>query len=140
MKPAARMQAVVDFVTTNPGSPAIAVIAHVKGTLASATAARDAMVTRGDDRREKRVFKQAASAVERAIKTRLVRQDGTLKLHPWDAKRKAYAEALATAAFAAPDEESKALMLDLAAAAWRRAGDENAARILERLLTTGPSA
>ena len=127
---AIRMQAAVDFVTQNPGTTMPAVIARVLD------------VVHGDD--EKRFkpssYKQAAGVVERVIKSRLVRLDPSRRLYLWDSKRKTYAEALQRAAFAAPDKRRYLSTMALAAQAWREAGDENHARILERIAveTTEP--
>ena len=115
---ALKMEAAVAFVATHPGSGMAAVTAHL---------------LEGLSRDKPRVYKQAASVVERIIKDRLVRQDASLRLYPWDAKRKAYAEALERAAFAAPDPWRFRSTIALAADAWRHAGDENRARTLEQL-------
>lgn len=118
MRPyATRMQESVAYIAANPnGVPMARVIAHLLAIAPS---------------EKKYAYKQAAMVVERVIRDRLVRQDGNL-LYPWDEKAKAYAEALERAMYAAPDEEDRKNMLTLAIRAWRRAGDENRANILER--------
>lgn len=119
MRPnATRMEAALAFVAEHPGAPMARVVAHL---------------LEGLDRDKPTVYRQAASVVERIVRDRLVRQDGAQELHPWDEKRKAYAEALERAASLAPDVERAAATTKLAIAAWRDAGDENRARILERL-------
>ena len=114
---AGRMQAAVSFIASNPGATAAAVTAHLIG---------------GEEVKPS-AYKTAATVVDRIIRDRLVRQDALRRLHPWDAKRKAFAEALERAAFAAPDARRYASTIALAAAAWREAGDENRARVLEGL-------
>ena len=97
------------------------VIAHLLSTLTEAQQEKPS------------AYKRAAMIVERIIKDRHVRQAPDLSLHPWDAKRKTYAEALERAMFAAPNPTEYALMVPLACKAWRAAGDENRARTLELL-------
>lgn len=119
MRPnAARMQAVVAFVTAHPGLTMAAATAHL---------------LEGEQRTKPSVYKQAASVVERVIRDRLVRQDQNLRLHPWNPKWKAYAEALERAAFAAPNEARYSSTMALAIEAWRDAGDANRAQMLTRL-------
>lgn len=113
------MQAVVDFVERYPGTTMRGAIMHVLETMPEMQRARPG------------AYKQAAAAVERVIKDRHVRQEGD-RLHPWDPKRRAFAEALERAASVAPDPAHKVSTRQLACAAWREAGDENRARILER--------
>ena len=124
MKPnAARMQRAVDFVAAHASTGATmrSVIFHVLESF-------------DEDKREKpTAYKQAASVVERIIKDRHVRQDTNLSLHPWDAKRKAYAEALERAHTLAPTPREKAIMLEMACDAWRRAGDDARVRMLMRV-------
>ena len=109
------MAAAVAYVTAHPGTTMGGVVGHL---------------LEGLPRDKPTVYKQAASVVERIIRDRLVRQDAALRLHPWDTKRKTFAEALERAAFAAPDAEHWSLILALAMEAWRLAGDENRVRIL----------
>lgn len=119
LKPnAARMQRAVDFVTTYPGATMRSVIFHVLESF-------------DEDKREKpTAYKQAAAVVERIVKDRHVRQDSNLSLHPWDAKRKAYAEALERAHTLAPTPREKTIMLEMVCDAWRRAGDDHRVRML----------
>lgn len=121
---ATRMQAAVAFVAANPGSTTQAV---VRALLTPAAENSDEWSVR-----EARSYKRAAAVVERVIKDRHVRQDAALRLHPWDERRRAYAEALERAANLAPDEARRRSTRALACAAWREAGDENRARLLER--------
>lgn len=113
-----RMQAAVAFVAEHPGSTAAAVTAHLLG---------------GAEHIKAGSYKQAASVVDRIVRDRLVRQDSALRLLPWNPKEKAYADALERAAFLAPDDSRFTMMITIAIDAWRRAGDDNRARILERL-------
>ena len=124
MKPnAIRMQAAVDFVGRNPGTPMRPVIGCVLDTFAEMQRDRPG------------AYKQAQAVVERIVKDRHVRQDSD-RLFPWDAKRRAFAEALERAAFAAPTPEQRAVVLPLATEAWRAAGDANRARMLETIAPT----
>jgi hypothetical protein len=128
MKPnAQRMQVALACVEAHPGTPVRGVVAHVLDTLSMSEAAAPS------EAKALRRYKGAASVVERLIKNRHVcqRPDGTL--WPWDAKRKAYAEALERAWFAAPGPAEHATLAPLVAQAWRAAGDENRARTLELL-------
>ena len=129
MKPnAMRMQRAVDFVIANPGTSMRSVTFHVLETF-------------DEDKREKPTsYKQAASVVERIIKDRHVRQGPNLTLHPWDAKRKAYAEALERAVFAAPTSRERALIMEITCEAWRLAGDEARARMLQGLHERQPES
>ena len=122
LKPnAERMQQAVAFVIAHPGTSMRSVTFHVLESFA-------------EDKREKpTAYKQAASVVERIIKDRHVRQGPDLLLHPWDVKRKTYAEALERAAFAAPSRHERALVMEIACEAWRMAGDEARARTLKNL-------
>lgn len=113
-----RMEAATLFVHEQPGATMRMVIAHLLSTL---------------QQEKPSAYKQAAMIVERIIKDRHVRQAPDLSLHPWDAKRKTYAEALERAMFAAPNPTEYALMVPLACKAWRAAGDDNRARTLELL-------
>lgn len=122
---AARMEAAVAFVSAHPGATSVAVTFHVLEGMAQ--------------RERPTAYKQAASVVERIIKDRHVRQDG-LQLFPWDVRRKAYAEALERAAFAAPDAARFAVTMELAMAAWKDAGDDNRARILSAMTFTERSS
>lgn len=126
MKPnAERMTAALVFVQAQPGASMRMVIAHVLSTFS-------------EERREKpTAYKQASMVVERIIRDRHVRQAPDLSLYPWDEKRRAYAEAVQRALHAAPTPAEHATMKELACKAWRAAGDENRARILERLVATG---
>ena len=123
---ATRMEIAVAFVLKNPGASMSMVAWHVLGRIIPDPSSLD-------EKRRQRYFKQARAVVERVIARGLVRHDDDGNLHPWDEKRKAYAEALERAMFAAPDVASKHVVHALAVAAWRAAGDENAARILEHL-------
>lgn len=122
MKPnAARMQLAVAFVIANPGTSMRSVTFHVLESF-------------DESKREKvTAYKQAASVVERIIKDRHVRQGPNLTLHPWDAKRKAYAEALERAANVAPTPREQARIREILYEAWRLAGDESRARMLQGL-------
>ena len=122
------MQLAVAFVEAHPGATSRAVTLRLLEDL--------------DDLARERptAYKQAASVVDRVIRDRLVRQDSDLRLHPWNVKRKAYAEALERAAFVAPDRAHFLATLDLARAAWRDAGDENRARILAARAHDGQAA
>ena len=121
MKPnAIRMQSAVDFVGQNPGTLMRPVIACVLDTFAEMQRGRPG------------AYKQAQAVVERIVKDRHVRQEGD-RLFPWDVKRRTFAEALERAVFAAPTTELRVLVLPLATEAWRAAGDENRARMLETL-------
>lgn len=144
MKPnAERMKAALAFVRGQPGAPMRAVIAHIQqlgreGQLLLSQSASAEIVSKEDTR----AYKQARSVVERIIKDRHVRQAADLTLHPWDEKRKAYAEALEGAMFAAPDGVKYRAMTRLACEAWRAAGDESRARtisFLERNRLESPS-
>ena len=117
-----RLKSAVDFVEQNPGVTCAQVVSHLLRIRESES----------DLPSRPSAYKQCASVVERMIAARLVRQGDSLLLYPWDRKLKAYAEALERAAFAAPDRDSFVLVKDLAIAAWRRAGDPNRARILEK--------
>lgn len=121
---AVKMQAAVDFVTANPGLSYRVLMAHLFET----EIAQRAIAL--DEERRGRVYKKAAGVVDRVLRDRLVRQDAALCLHPWDAKEKAFAEALERAAFAAPDPERFSSTLALACAAWRKAGDPRRAMTL----------
>ena len=134
------MQVAVAFVEANPGASSSSVIAHVLDCLQGAcprsgpkSAAEVFFRPPEDERRRLRRYKQAAGVVERIICKRLVRQDAALRLHPWDEKRRAYAEALERAAILAPDDARRRSTLTLAIEAWRDAGDENRAQALERV-------
>ena len=122
LKPnAERMQLAVKFVTEHPGASMRSVTFHVLESF-------------DEDKREKpTAYKQAASVVERIIKDRHVRQGPDLSLHPWDAKRKTYAEALERAAFAAPTPRERAMVMEIACQAWCSAGDEARARTLKNI-------
>ena len=122
---ATRMQLAVEFVVANPGSRMAAVVAHVLDAMVTAKENEGGIV-------KPSAYKQAASVVERVIKDRLVRQVDD-HLHPWNERLKLYAEALERAATLAPDDRRYVSMIVLAIAAWREAGDENRAQILERL-------
>ena len=118
---AERMQRAVAFVAAHPGTSMRSVTFHVLESF-------------DEDKREKpTAYKQAASVVERIIKDRHVRQGPDLTLHPWDVKRKVYAEALERAANAAPTPRERAMMREILYEAWRLAGDEARARTLENL-------
>lgn len=119
---ASRMTAVVEFVTAHPGATMVAAVAHILETI---DPDRETVAKPGK-------YKQAAAVVERVIKDRLVCQSPCLRLHPWNAQDKAYAEALERAMFCAPPHRYTQTAA-LAASAWRDAGDENRARMLERL-------
>ena len=121
---AARMQAAVAFVTKHPGTTSSRVIFHLLGNPSQSEPLKAT------------AYKQAAAVVERIVRDRLILQDDALRLYPWDAKLKTYAEALERAAFAAPDDVLFAFTIGLAIGAWRQAGDENRARILERTSRT----
>ena len=123
---AARMEAAVAFVSAHPGATSVAVTFHVLEGMAQ--------------RERPSAYKQAASVVERIIKDRHVRQDPSLRLFPWDARRKEYAEALERAAFAAPDAARFASTMTLAMEAWKDAGDDNRARILSSMTFTERSS
>ena len=122
MKPnAERMQLALAFVTAHPGATMRSVTFHVLESFDEA-------------KREKpTAYKQAASVVERIVKDRHVRVGPNLTLHPWDAKRKAYAEALERAANAAPTPHERARMREILYEAWRLAGDDARARTLQNL-------
>ena len=122
LKPnAERMQLAIAFVTAHPGTSMRSVTFHVLESF-------------DENKREKpTAYKQAASVVERIIKDRHVRQGPDLSLHPWDAKRRTYAEALERAAFAAPTRHERARIMEIACEAWRLAGDEARARTLRNL-------
>ena len=122
MKPnAERMQLALAFVAAHPGTTMRSVTFHVLESF-------------DEDKREKpTAYKQAASVVERIIKDRHVRVGRDLSLHPWDMKRKAYAEALERAANAAPTPRERAMMREILYEAWRLAGDEARARTLQNL-------
>lgn len=120
-----RLKAAVDFVTQNPGVTCAQVASHLLRVHESEQESPPLV-------QKSTTYKQCNAVVERMIAARLVRQGDSLLLYPWDRKLKAYAEALERAAFAAPDRDSFILVKDLAIAAWRRAGDPNRARILER--------
>lgn len=124
-----RMEAAVKFVTEHPGTTKTAIIAHL---LAGHVVDTDS-APKEIQRTESRAYKGTACVVERIIKDRYVRQDASLRLYPWDEKRKVFAELLERAAFAAPDAERKRNTLGTASNAWRYAGDENRARILTQL-------
>lgn len=124
LKPnAERMQLAVAFVTTHPGASMRSVTFHVLESFDEAKRERPT------------AYKQAAGVVERIIKDRHVRQGPDLSLHPWDAKRKAYAEALERAHSVAPTPRERSVMLEMVCEAWRRAGDEARARTLKNLYT-----
>lgn len=117
-----RMQLAIAFVSANPGATMRTVIFHVLDSF-------------DENKREKpSAYKQAASVVERIIKDRHVRQGTNLALYPWDVKRKAYAEALERALFAAPTERDRCSIFALVRDAWRAAGDEARVRVLDSLL------
>lgn len=129
---AVKMHAAVDFVAAHPGLDRRVLIRH----LLDADLA--AMTITIDEKRRGRLYKKAAGVVDRILRDRLVRQDEAQRLFPWDVKRKAYAEALERAAFAAPDPERFDSTLALACEAWCEAGDKARARSLRNLevLTT----
>lgn len=129
------MQAAVAFVAENPGVLAARVTAHLLETSPKAAELRTLALPGipARDMLKTSAYKQAASVVDRIIRDRLVRQDVSLRLHPWDANAP-YAEALERAALVAPDPVRFSSTMSLAIAAWREAGDENRARILERLV------
>ena len=117
-----RMQLAIAFVAENPGATMRTVIFHILNSF-------------DESKREKpTAYKQAAGVVERIIKDRHVRQGPNLTLHPWDTKRKAYAEALERALFAAPSERDRCAVFALVRDAWRAAGDEARVRVLDGLL------
>ena len=122
LKPnAERMQLAVAFVTEHPGTSMRSVTFHVLASF-------------DEDKREKpTAYKQAASVVERIVKDRHVRVGPNLSLHPWDAKRKAYAEALERATNAAPTPREFVRIKEILYEAWRLAGDEARARTLQNL-------
>ena len=126
LKPnAARMELAIAFVTAHPGTTMRSVTFHVLESF-------------DESKRERpTAYKQAASVVERIIKDRHVRQGPDLSLHPWDVKRRTYAEALERAAFAAPTGRERAHVMEIACEAWRLAGDEARARTLRNLLPLG---
>lgn len=124
------MQAAVDYVTTHPGVPRRVLIGHLFDGEAKLVAALIAPIA--DERRRKRLYKKAAQVVDRVLRDRLVRQDEALRLYPWDNKRKAYAEALERAAFAAPDQGRFESTLTLACEAWKDAGDDGRAETLTK--------
>ena len=129
LKPnAERMQRAIAFVTAHPGASMRSVTFHVLESF-------------DESKRESpTAYKQAASVVERIIKDRHVRQGPDLSLHPWDVKRRTYAEALECAAFAAPTRHERAHVMGMACEAWRLAGDEARARTLEGLSKEQPEA
>ena len=114
------MQAAVAFVKDHPGATVAAVVGHLLEGLEDKQQPLKATV-----------YKQAAGVVDRVIRDRLVRQDNAGRLFPWDERWKVFAEALERAVFAAPDEMRFLATQPLAAGAWRNAGDDNRARILE---------
>lgn len=122
LKPnAERMQCAIAFVTAHPGATMRSVIFHVLASF-------------DESHREKpTAYKQAAGVVERIICDRHVRQGPDLSLHPWDVKKKTFAEALERAAFAAPSAVERISTMALACEAWRRAGDEARVRLLESM-------
>ena len=122
MKPnAQRMQLAVEFVTMHPGASMRSVTFHVLESF-------------DEDKRERPTsYKQASSVVERIIKDRHVRQGPNASLYPWDAKRKAYAEALERAANVAPTARERDRVREMVYEAWRLAGDEGRARTLKNL-------
>lgn len=122
---AARMQAAVEYVAAHPGATMYAVALHLLG-------AEIPDPTSLEVKRRQRLHKRAMSVVERVIAQRLVRQADD-RLHPWDERLKLYAETLERAATLAPDDARYAIMMALAIGAWREAGDENRAQILDRL-------
>lgn len=131
MKPnAIRMQSALEFVIANPGATMRTVIHHVLETTFDADRRERACT---DDARSSKLYKQAASVVDRIIKDRHVRQDASLALFPWDAKRKAFAEAVERARHAALDPVDRAVLTEMTCNAWRAAGDENRARTIARL-------
>ena len=125
---AKRMEAAVALVATNPGLSARELALRLLESPEPGGAGSPKA-----DALETRRYKQASAIVERVIKDRHVRLDDALRLHPWDPKLRAYAEALERARNAAPDDEQRVAMTELAAAAWIAAGDANRARILRRL-------
>ena len=131
---ATQMQAAVDYVSAHPGVPRRVLIGHLFENETRLIEALSSPLK--DDERRKRLFKRVASVVDRVLRDRLVRQDAALRLFPWDMKRKAFAEALERAAFAAPDRTRFESTLALACEAWRHAGDEARALTLSRLETT----
>ena len=130
MKPnSLRMNAAIKFVTEHPGTTKTDVITHLmSGNIVDTDSSAKKI-----QRTESRAYKGAASVVERIIKDRLVRQDATLWLYPWDEKRKVFAELLERAAFVAPDDGRKVSTLEAAANAWGYAGDDNRSRILNKI-------
>ena len=122
MKPnAERMQLAVAFVTEHPGTTMRSVTFHVLESFDE------------DKRAKPTAYKQAASVVDRIVKDRHVRVGPNLTLHPWDMKRKAYAEALERAANAAPTPRERAIIREILYEAWRLAGDYARARTLQIL-------
>ena len=123
---AVRMQLAVDFVAETPGVHRRALIQHLFNL------EHEALTVNIDEKRRGRLYKKAAGVVDRVLRDRLVRQDDGLRLYPWDERRKAYAEALERAAFAAPDPGRFERTLSLACEAWRDAGDFERARSLQQ--------
>jgi hypothetical protein len=110
------MQEAVAFVTEHPGVSPSVVVRHF--------APPDA---------DPREWQRARGAVERVIRDRLVCQTPDQRLFPWDAQRKAFADLLERAYHAAPTPGARYEVFALATRAWRAAGDENRARVLEGL-------
>lgn len=131
---AQRMRDAVTFVSANPGTTMRAVILHVLSTFDAAK--REKAET--DSAAGSRLYKQAASVVERIIKDRHVCQGSNQSLHPWDPKRKAYAEALERAKNAAPEGPDRVLLTEMTYRAWLAAGDENRVRTLQLLDGVSP--
>lgn len=134
LKPnAQRMQDAVAFVTENPGITMRSVILHVLGTFDETKREKAA----SDNAASSRLYKQAASVVERIIKDRHVCQrhipGPAVALFPWDAKLKAHAENLERARHSAPSIQEKELLTRMTCQAWRAAGDENRALTIELL-------
>lgn len=136
MSRAARMDAAVAFIQANPGATMRMVIVHLLAFAPLSLRLGNVETPSSDhlaSRQEKSAYRQAASVVDRIVRDRLVRQSADLRLYPWDSKRKAFADALERALYAAPDDAHQREVLSLAARAWREAGDENRARTLELL-------
>ena len=74
-------------------------------------------------------FRRAMTAVARAIRDRLVRHEDD-RLAPWDPELYAQASRVEAESHLAADRPAA---LRAAAESWRRAGDDNRARMLERL-------